>query len=185
MRTEFPLKRPQKDGGTPTIEICRAGKNNRGKVPVVTDATAPDVITRLRNVQPYTAGDDWERHPLQVLRTLNGEGKHRAPPIVVLTAGLAHFEFWNEDGSQHSFATNFGKRYEDGEQVDAFPHPGSPGDYIGHAASPPHHGTVAACVVIEGVEAFDGLTPLTVVDQLGGIASYVRENVLRSFFEIF
>lgn len=106
LATSFPIVRKAKeDGSEPWVNITRTGDNGRGHVSVIKD---PVVLTLLRDVQPYKAGDDWATHPLQLLRTLNGESKHRRPAVIALTAGLGYHEFRNADGSFHSHTTNWG-----------------------------------------------------------------------------
>lgn len=180
LTTSFPIvRKANEDGSEPWVNITRTGDKGRGHVSVIKDAT---VLSLLRDVQPYKAGDDWATHPLQLLRTFNGISKHRHPAIVALTAGLAQHTFWYADGTVHSFGTAFGQRYEDGDEITDFPYPGTkpwatPG--------PPDHGAISACVVLEGARSFEGLEPLTVVDTLTEILLFIDKKILLPLANLF
>jgi hypothetical protein len=174
--TKFPIVGPDKDRAEPWVNIQRRGternaKGNLGSIDLIHD---PAVLALLRDVQPYRAGDKWADHPLQVLRSLNGISKHRQPAVIVLTTGLGEMNFWNADGSLYSIGFDFGACHEDGDEIESFPYP----DTMWPAKGPPHHGTVSACVALEGARRFDELRPLTVVDTLGEILTFIKEKVL-------
>ena len=59
----------------------------------------PKAQAVMQRLQPYRRREDWERHPLWVLRELSDFDKHRRLPLVGLQSQLRAFDFEETDTS--------------------------------------------------------------------------------------
>jgi hypothetical protein len=186
LRTAFPIvKSPNEDGSEPPVNIYRSGDGGRGTFPLIKD---PEVITRLRDIQPYRLPED-ERHlsVLLLLRTLNGEGKHRHPTVVTSAIDQGHYAYSMggvafpdipPDAKVGLITTNFTPR-KDGDELAWVP-------YSWIEGRPPEHTDFTTLVTLEEAPVYPRTgEPFPVNACLTNIAMWIENNVLARFCDLF
>jgi hypothetical protein len=167
--TAFPLVKTMKPDGTePVVNIFRG--TGKKRVPLIADEY---VLTALRYVQPYTYGDLADAHPLQVLRTLNGESKHRFP---VVTSAAAVPPTIRAVGSN---TVQFGspwRRVQNGDEVSCCLY-----EWLPEGGPPNKTKRVTEVRLKEWPENPRTKAPLTVETAMRSIGTYINGYVLAPF----
>lgn len=184
-RTSFPIvKDPQKDGSEPTINIYRSGTRPRDRVPMIKSA---EVLALLHEVQPYkNPPDHRSRHPLQVLRTMNRDSKHRHPAVV--SSAVAGREYSVRLPDDFPGDAKWGVYaapkhllpFKDGDEMAQIP--------FGLAADDgfPEENVFASFVALDEARCDrDSGQPFTVRDVLVPIALYIETVVIAKFASLF
>lgn len=166
-RTEFPIiKAMNEDGSEPSVNIHKAPTSGkRGRVPVINDEA---ILALLRSVQPYHDGDRADLHPLQVLRRLNRECKHRHPVVLVAASVMSSFPAVAALDETISL-TN--RRIEDGDEITMVTYADAPD------GRPPEQATFSPEISLEGVPKD---TP-TLVPFLANLLTWVDQRVATPF----
>lgn len=170
--TVFPIVKPSKDGLTEQrVNIFRRKKNGRGeKVPLITDRS---VLALLRSVQPYHYGQRWTDHPLALLKSLNGESKHRYPAIIATLIAGARYTYTRND--VRMFTVTDGP-IKDGEKITWLPYTD------GMQFGPPEDQILTPHVSFESVQPEFG-TPL--MDSISLMYECIRMDICSAALAMF
>jgi hypothetical protein len=173
--TSFPIIRAAREGvPEPEVNIYRSREGRaRGRVAMITDKT---VLALLRDVQPYRDGDRADFHPLQVLRTLNGESKHRHPVVLASASGQSSVVSGAEkpESLAGSGVVRFttGRYVNDGEEVFSIPYAEAPN------GCGPNQATFTVQVSLEGAPKEAGAAPSEILSTAGEIYTFIAERIV-------
>lgn len=169
-RTEFPIiKTMNEDGSEPAVNIYKAPAGKRGRAPVIKDEA---ILTFLRCVQPYHDGDRADLHPLQVLRRLNRECKHRHPVVLVAASVMSSFPAVAALDETISL-TN--RRIEDGDEITMVAYADAPN------GCPPEQASFSPEVSLEGVPS----DAPALVPFLANLLTWVDQRIAMPFRLLF
>jgi ADP-ribose pyrophosphatase YjhB (NUDIX family) len=186
LKSSFPIiKSPKQGAPEPLVNVFRAKDVGRGVVPMLQD---PAVLEILRKVQPYNLPESDQRfHVLQILRTLNGQSKHRNPSVLV--SAIADGSYWYTTEFVYGvklpepttrFVMNISP-VKDGQEVAFVPYTDVPNSGL------PEYDDFSIDIGLEEVESPNPNTGrrLTVLEVLMDAVAFINNEILQPIVQIF
>jgi hypothetical protein len=173
-RAEFPIvKTANEDGSEPPVNIYRTPEGkSRGREAVINDKA---VLAMLRDVQPYRDGDRANFHPLQILRELNRESKHRHPVVLATASVSGGFMTGSSPGRTGAIGDALivtHRRVGDGDEFVQVAYTDAPN------GCNPEKASFTPQVSLEGIPADPGADPRPLWDLLAEIYAFVESRVV-------